>query len=129
LSESVHGFGARLVKYRIVTRKLGVITIRKPIDCVRPPFTIQHEKYIIIYSVIIKIDGSTQKISPVIQIPRHPFHVKENARTDTNIENRKRKGLKFCNFAAILNNSDNAGVVSNPSNSFALKIRDKGRQR
>ena len=49
------------------------------------------------------------------QIPRDPFHLKENARTDVNIENRKRKGLKFCNITAILNNSDNAGVVSNPA--------------
>ena len=91
----------------------------------RAPFTIQHEKYIIIFGVIIKIDGSTQKISPVIQIPRDPFHLKENARTDANIENRKRKGLKFCNFAAILNNSDNAGVVRNPSNSIARRSGPK----
>ena len=77
----------------------------------------------------MEIDGSTQKISPVIQIPRNPLHLKGNATTEANSENGKHKGLKFCNFVAILNNSDNAGVVSKPSNFFALKIKGKGRQR
>jgi len=61
----------------------------------------------------MKIDGSTQKISPVIQIPRNPLHLKGNARTEANSENGKHKGLKFCNFVAILNNNDNAGVSVN----------------
>ena len=51
----------------------------------------------------MKSDGSTQKISPVIHIPRNPLLLKGNARTEVNSENGKHKGLKFCNFVAILN--------------------------
>ena len=41
-------------KSRNKERKLGVVTSGKPINCVGPPFTIQHLKHVIINRVIVK---------------------------------------------------------------------------
>lgn len=88
LSESIDSFRARLVKPGIVTRNLGVIGAGRPVHCVGYPFTIKHAEHIM-YGVIVKIDGSTQKYSLIIKTPRNPLYFKGNSVACANIKNTK----------------------------------------
>ena len=90
LGESIDSFRARLVKSGIVTRNLGVIAAGKPVHCVGSPFTIKHAEHIIMYGVIVKIDGSTQKISLIIKTPRNPLYFKGNSVACANIKKNAR---------------------------------------
>ena len=64
-------------------RDLGVIAAGKPIYCVGSPFTIKDVEHIVMYGVVIKIDGSTQKISLIIELLGIHFISREIPRAQT----------------------------------------------
>ena len=66
-------------KFRIEPWNLGVKMRRKPIDCVRAPFGVNHSKYRSIYGPVIFVNKFTEKICPIIKRPWDPLHFQSDA--------------------------------------------------
>lgn len=57
LGKSIDSFCVRLVKFGIVMWNFGVIVVGKFVYCVGFLFIIKYMEYMIVYGVIVKIDG------------------------------------------------------------------------
>ena len=66
-------------KFRIEPLNLGVKMRRKPIDCVRAPFGVNHSKYRSIEGPVIFVNKFTEKICPIIKRPWDPLHFQSDA--------------------------------------------------
>ena len=87
LSQGINAAAAGGGKFRIEPMDLGVVMRRKPIDCVRAPFGVNHSKYRRVDEPVIFVNKSAEKIVPFIKRPWDPFGFQNAAVNKTEIKN------------------------------------------
>lgn len=128
LGQGVNAAAAGGGKFRIEPRNLGVVMRRKPIDCVRAPFGVNHTKYRRVDGQVIFVNKSAEKICPFIKRPWDPLRFQNDAVNKTEIKNVHGQSLEINFGASDSNNSGGALIISKDFNSLVFQLSNVGKQ-
>ena len=101
---------------------------RKPIDCVRAPFGVNHTKYRRVDGPVIFGNKSAEKICPFIKRPWDPLRFQNDAVNQTEIKNVHGQSLEINFGASDSNNSGGALIISKDFNSLVFQLSNVGKQ-
>ena len=91
---------------------------RKPIDCARAPFGVNHPKYRRVDGPVIFVNKSAEKISPFIKRPWDLLRFQNDAVNKTEIKSVYGQSLEINFGASDSNNFGGALIISNDFNSL-----------
>ena len=128
LGQGVNAAAAGGGKFRIEPWNLGVVMRRKPMDCVRAPFGVNHSKYGRIDGPVIFVNKSAEKICPFIKRPWDPLRFQNDAVNKTEIKNVHSQSLEINFGASDSNNSSGASIISKDFNSLVFQLSNVGKQ-
>ena len=111
LGQGVHAVTAGGGKFRIEPWNLGVIMRRKPINCVRAPFGVNHSKYRRIDGPVVFVNKSAEKICPIVKRPWNPLRFQNVAVNKTEVKNVHSQSLEINFGTSDSNNSGGAFII------------------
>ena len=101
---------------------------RKPIDCVRAPFGVNHTKYRRVDGPVIFVNKSAEKICPFSKRPWDPLRFQNDAVNKTEIKNVHGQSLEINFGASDSNNFGGALIISKDFNSLVFQVSNVGKQ-
>ena len=121
-------FSAGCAKPRIESEKIGVGSIRKPVDCLWAPNAVQVSEELGGGIPFIEVYNLANRISSSIKFPGNPLGDKCNIVSSTKIENIKRNRMQFCTRTPYLHNTNGPLAVRMPLNTLTLNQGKELRQ-
>ena len=128
LGQGVNAAAAGGGKFRNEPRNLGVVMRRKPIDCMRAPFCVNHPKYRRVDGPVIFVNKSAEKICPFSKRPWDPLRFQNDAVNKKEIKNVHGQSLEINFGASDSNNSGGALIISKDFNSLVFQLSNVGKQ-